>query len=84
MQVAQIKRGPRGARGARGVAGPVGPPGTVEGYDLDEFDSRISDLEGVDAETRVSDLESFRDDLCSAFSLSDVEPISDLYYYGPC
>ncbi|HMM48694.1 MAG TPA: hypothetical protein PKE32_03660 [Miltoncostaeaceae bacterium] len=63
--------GPRGARGARGPIGPMGPPGSVAGYDLDDFEGRISTLE------------SFQNDLCSSFLMMN-SPIDDLYYYGPC
>ncbi len=83
-EVAAIRRGPKGERGPRGVVGPPGPAGSVEGYELDDFESRISDLELADPDPRLSDLESFRSDLCSSFLQSSVEPISDLYYYGPC
>lgn len=82
-QVAQIRRGPQGVRGPRGALGPPGPEGTVEGYDLDDFESRISDLEASDPDSRISDLESFRSGLCDAF-LAANPPVDDLYYFGPC
>ena len=94
-ELAAIRRGPPGARGPRGDTGPPGPAGTVDGFDLDDLESRVSDiesadpdsrlsqLEGIDSDSRLSDLESFRDDLCSAFSTAGA-PIEDLYYYGPC
>lgn len=63
--------GPQGVPGPRGAIGPPGPAGSVDGYDLDDFESRITDLE------------YFRDGLCDAF-LSANAPVDDLYYYGPC
>lgn len=57
-QVARIRRGPQGARGPRGALGPPGPAGTVEGYDLDDLESRLSDSEdaAADLEARLNDL----------------------------
>jgi hypothetical protein len=53
--------------------------------ELDDVDSRVSDLEGLDAETQLADqedrlstLESFKDSLCSDFTLSDISEINDL------
>lgn len=94
-ELAEIRRGPTGARGPRGEIGPPGPAGTVEGFDLDDLESRVSDIETADpdprlsqleaigSDSRLSDLESFRDDLCSAFSTAG-PPLEDVYYYGPC
>jgi hypothetical protein len=52
---------------------------------MDDLDSRVSDLEGIDADAQLSDhedrlsaLESFKDAMCASAPLSDISDINDL------
>jgi hypothetical protein len=72
-----VERGPEGARGEQGPAGAQGPPGdagpveddleALQGQ-VDDIDSRLSDLEFSDPTTAVDDLDSRVSDLESALS----------------
>src|SRR5262249_37158841 len=68
--------GPPGPRGRQGPPGESGDRSDVQSS-LDDLASRVSDLEDVDADSRLSDLETFKDSACTAFGLSDISDLFD-------
>ena len=81
------KKGPPGDKGPRGAPGPQGPQGDVGDAQsqIDDLDSRVSDLENIDVESglsdldsRVSDLETFQSGLCDELLISGASILNDL------